>query len=181
MRRLSIVLLMSLILVVGMSFMVGAMGPGFGFCCDEGDFAKIEQFGKYNDATIVQTGQCYGPDYCLGEWFTAPGNNMAMITQHGKGHDAVITQTGAMNFASVRSDGKDQEVTIRQEGRYQMALVNSHGYRNDARVVQKGAKNFAAICQGGAKNDALIRQLGTKDVAMISQHGYRNDATIVQH
>jgi hypothetical protein len=173
-----LILVLALFLVVGISSMVAAYGF-YPICCDSGDFARIDQYGKYNDATIIQTGENVRGNWCLPG--SCAGDNMAMISQYGKDHSALITQTGAKNFASAFATGKGNDVVIRQEGLLQAAMVGQHGYKNDALVVQRGTLNFAGVCQSGARNDAIIRQLGDRDMAFVSQHGYKNDATIVQH
>lgn len=134
-------------------------------------FARIDQDGGWNQASIIQVG--FG-DSAGGFGFE---NNEASISQVGFYNDAATYQEGIGNGSQIDQDGNFNVASHSQTGVDNTALTVQTGYKNLSVIWQDGEGNMASAIQDGLYNKSWITQDGDSNMAEVEQfNGYNYSA-----
>lgn len=144
-------------------------------------YAKVDQDGDDNIATIAQNGSASGyvellqrgtaNDAAIGQSGTSTGNNTLYATQLGTANLLRVDQTAQAggNGAILLQDGGMNRITLGQAGSDNMAKLSQDGDRNAMTADQTGTGNRLIWTQtGNGLSDLAIKQTGGQSV-MITQ------------
>ncbi|UEM03308.1 hypothetical protein JL100_027260 [Skermanella mucosa] len=91
----------------------------------------------------------------LGSGPAIAGSSSAYIDQIGRDNAVSITQNGSNNFFETRQRGQRNETSLLQSGSGNFAVVNQTGNRNQAAGLQTGTM-AATITQNGNRHEATF-------------------------